>query len=140
MSKRALHPKCRPPRDACGPREGDIHVFALKDDGRWVFDDGTTPRVAFIGRVDGEVRVWVASCQCHKAVMLGKHMQCPRWKAFEHAREKLDIESISVQERPRKGGTLVPWPKTEPTRYLTNTPCDMWSGPCACGATHVEGR
>lgn len=36
--------------------------------------------------------------------------------------------------------TLVPWPKTEPTRYLTNTPCDMWTGPCACGATHTEGR
>lgn len=103
--KRALvvHPKCRPPRDAVGPREGDIYVFALHEDGRWVFDNGTTPRVAFIGRIGDEARVWVAACQCHKGPA---PMKCPRIKALTHAREKLDIEAINIVERPRKGGTL----------------------------------
>lgn len=108
MSKLAFHPKCRPPRDA----EGKINVLIevgkaplkLFDDGRWRLDDGK-PGVAFIGSLPKGLQnfVWVAPCQCHKTKTPG---DCPRWKALTHARERLDLESIDVQERPRKGGTL----------------------------------
>lgn len=38
-------------------------------------------------------------------------------------------------------GTLVSWPAWAPKQYNACTdPCDMWSGPCACGAWHREGR
>lgn len=95
-----FHPKCRPPRGAQGWVDAQLVVHGeplkLYDDNRWRQDDGK-PGVAFIGHLDGvENRVWVASCKCTDA-------KCPRWKALTHAREKLDIESISVHERPRKG-------------------------------------
>jgi len=33
------------------------------------------------------------------------------------------------------------WPANEPPRYNGKAePCDMWSGPCSCGAWHREGR
>lgn len=105
MSKFAFHPKCRPPRGACGPDDGGdfengvLHPkpFMLKDNGRWVRDDGKTPAVAFIGSLDSDNIVWVANCGCIGA--------CPRLKALEHARESLNLDSVSVVERPRKGGT-----------------------------------
>lgn len=36
--------------------------------------------------------------------------------------------------------SLVPWPSHVPRRYNAPVACDMWTGPCACGATHHEGR
>lgn len=36
---------------------------------------------------------------------------------------------------------FVPWPDDKPARYNACTdPCDMWDGPCACGAWHKDGR
>lgn len=36
---------------------------------------------------------------------------------------------------------FVAWPKDQPPRYNACTePCDMWTGPCACGAWHTEGK
>lgn len=102
------HPKCRPPRDAEGVIDTLLVVgrapLMLGIDGRWRLDDGS-PAVAFIGSLPGGNGnyVWVAACQCHKGPA---PMKCPRIKALTHAREKLDIESISIVERPRKGGTL----------------------------------
>lgn len=33
-----------------------------------------------------------------------------------------------------------PWPVNQPRKYNGRSePCDMWTGPCSCGATHVEG-
>jgi hypothetical protein len=33
------------------------------------------------------------------------------------------------------------WPANEPPRYNGQAePCDMWNGPCSCGAWHQEGR
>jgi hypothetical protein len=35
---------------------------------------------------------------------------------------------------------FVPWPKDMPPRYNACTdPCDMFTGPCACGAWHHNG-
>lgn len=100
------HPKCRPPDDAMGALnillEGAKLPLKLFDDGKWRRDDGK-PGVAFIGsRENGDNTnfAWVASCQCHKGP---EPMKCPRIRALTHAREKLDIESVSVQERPRRG-------------------------------------
>lgn len=33
------------------------------------------------------------------------------------------------------------WPKWAPQQYNACTDaCDMWDGPCACGAWHKEGK
>lgn len=38
-------------------------------------------------------------------------------------------------------GAMVPWPADQPYRYNgSGEPCDMWTGPCSCGATHTEGK
>lgn len=34
---------------------------------------------------------------------------------------------------------FVPWPEDQPARYNgSGEPCDMWIGPCSCGATHTR--
>lgn len=39
-----------------------------------------------------------------------------------------------------KSESFVAWPKDKPARYNgCNEPCDMWTGPCCCGATHKDG-
>lgn len=36
---------------------------------------------------------------------------------------------------------FVPWPDFAPKQHNACTdPCDMWTGPCACGAWHRDGR
>lgn len=33
------------------------------------------------------------------------------------------------------------WPSWAPKQYnACNEPCDMWTGACCCGATHLMGR
>lgn len=33
------------------------------------------------------------------------------------------------------------WPKDQPPRYNgSGEPCDMWTGPCLCGAMHRKGK
>jgi len=40
-----------------------------------------------------------------------------------------------------KSNDLISWPVNEPARYNACTdPCDMWTGPCACGAWHYNGK
>ncbi len=35
---------------------------------------------------------------------------------------------------------LVAWPSDKSRRYNgSGEPCDMWTGPCCCGATHKDG-
>jgi hypothetical protein len=128
MAKPKFHPKCRPSRNAlgvnpcirpyayalCGFEDGhaaDHHaeppiryrakLWRLDLRGKWRVDNGE-PGLAFIGacrmwrnRCESvDHIVWVASCKCTDA-------QCPRWKALEYAREKLGLESIRIDERPR---------------------------------------
>jgi hypothetical protein len=38
---------------------------------------------------------------------------------------------------PRNGYVL--WPKEFPVYNGCNEPCDMWTGPCVCGAFHRDG-
>ncbi len=36
---------------------------------------------------------------------------------------------------------LKPWPADEPVQYnASGEPCDMWNGPCSCGAWHKNGK
>ena len=87
-----FHPLCRPPRGANGWRGSKEDApLKLGANGKWRADDGK-PGLAFIGSLSGENLIWVSKCKCIDA-------KCPRWKAFEHAREELEIESISVHER-----------------------------------------
>lgn len=100
--KPKAHPLCRPPRGADGPIDILLvykpRPLQLTREGRWRYDNGE-PSLAFIGhtRVEGgrgfQNVAWVARCKCTDAT-------CPRFKALEHAREKLDIESLIVIERP----------------------------------------
>lgn len=93
------HPKCRPPRGANGVAEPiNAKTYAagrnpLRLGKRWGKDNGQ-PAVAFIGSINGENFIWVASCKCRDA-------KCPRLKALEYAREELGIEAVRVDERPR---------------------------------------
>lgn len=49
---------------------------------------------------------------------------------------------VAVVESVASSNGLIPFPTTEPPHYnACNEPCDMLSGPCACGAWHtVEER
>jgi hypothetical protein len=64
-----------------------------------------------------------------------------RVKELEIVVERL----IAAAKRPRTAReaadmTFVPWPTDKHVRYNgAGQPCDMWTGPCACGAFHVEG-
>ena len=40
---------------------------------------------------------------------------------------------------PASDNHFVDWPDDLLPRFITNTACDMWSGPCACGAWHKDG-
>ncbi len=36
---------------------------------------------------------------------------------------------------------FIPWPHDVDKRYNgSSSPCDMWTGPCSCGAWHTEGK
>lgn len=38
-------------------------------------------------------------------------------------------------------GSFAPWPANKPARYNgAAEPCDMWTGPCCCGAWHKDGK
>lgn len=41
----------------------------------------------------------------------------------------------------RRGGANVKWPADRAQQFnASNEPCDMWTGPCCCGAWHREGK
>ena len=51
----------------------------------------------------------------------------------ERAEAALHVES-------KKEGKLTGWPEGFEQSNACNDPCDMWDGPCACGAWHKDGR
>lgn len=101
MARLPAHPVCRPARDAVGARHklrSGLVLWRLGLDGRWRPDNGD-PGLAFIGRRlqlkgESEFVVWVAHCACKLPI------HCPVTKALEHARERLDIDAISIHRRP----------------------------------------
>lgn len=59
---------------------------------------------------------------------------------------KLSEEEYAVVKKrligyqPTKTG-FIPWPTQTPRQWNACTmPCDMWTGPCCCGAWHKEGK
>jgi hypothetical protein len=45
-----------------------------------------------------------------------------------------------IKEFEKTVKSMVKWPIDKPLRYYgSSEPCDMWTGPCSCGATHTEG-
>jgi len=69
---------------------------------------------------------------------------------YAQRRRSVDAEfSADLENRLREVGykpTLTTandwmgWPDDKPKRYNACTdPCDMWTGPCACGAWHKDG-
>jgi hypothetical protein len=68
------HPKCRPPRS-------HDKTLRLRDDGRWVHDNGDAG-LAFIRAADetgDAATIWVANCYCKT------YLDCPVSKAFARA-------------------------------------------------------
>lgn len=57
--------------------------------------------------------------------------------AWEKAKEIAESEIAKDGRR-----DIVGWPEGAPQQCNghLNVVCDMWSGPCACGAWHTEGR
>lgn len=101
-AKKQTHPLCRPPK-------GATEVLRLKENGRWIKDDGE-PGLAFVGlsgritnTVTNEITAenvdasaWVASCNCKV------HGECPASKALNKACDVYD------------GASLVRRPKVKP--------------------------
>lgn len=54
--------------------------------------------------------------------------------ALEKLRETFKEEAPAYT-----GQGAVVWPKDKPKQYNGGTLCDMWTGPCSCGAWHREG-
>jgi hypothetical protein len=57
------------------------------------------------------------------------------------------VENLTTTiRRPRtlsevSGRAFIAWPKAKPLKYNgSGEPCDMWTGPCCCGAWHEEGK
>lgn len=53
--------------------------------------------------------------------------------------------SSALERRRRLHGELkkmgfAPWGSRAPRYNGRSEPCDMWTGPCSCGATHIEGE
>lgn len=66
---------------------------------------------------------------------------------FEVDREMIDALGALIGPAPAQPTqylpsdvSLVPWPKHHPTRQNGGVVCDMWTGPCSCGAWHTEGQ
>ncbi len=62
--------------------------------------------------------------------------------------EEIDAANAAADKKEReldeygygRPPAFVAWPEDQPKRYNACTdPCDMWTGPCACGATHKDG-
>lgn len=72
-------------------------------------------------------------------------------RAYRENWERIFGEMCEIDEGGRVGSKSEPaftiendwqaWPEGEPLRYNACTePCDMWTGPCACGAFHRDGK
>lgn len=86
--------------------------------------------------------VWESWCQRHGLVFKGY-----RADDVEHhvvGEDESDEELArrrKEEEEAEPAGAFVAWPADQPERFNACTdPCDMWTGPCACGAWHKEGR
>lgn len=84
---RKPHPKCRPQRTAHG-----TVPLRLRDDGRWVRDNGDPGR-AFIGLAADAVdatgaTIWVANCNCTS------YLDCPVSKALAYAASRYDTATV----------------------------------------------
>lgn len=60
--------------------------------------------------------------------------------AFDGIERNVAAEKLSgvvLKEPPKEWRG---WPDDKPKRYNACTdPCDMWEGPCCCGAWHKDG-
>lgn len=54
--------------------------------------------------------------------------------------EKLIVKE-HVSDIPASKLGFIAWPANAPRQWNACTdPCDMWHGPCCCGATHIKGE
>lgn len=54
-----------------------------------------------------------------------------------HVESVVDAKLDRIAHARARG--FVGWPADQPPQYNgSGTPCDMWIGPCSCGATHLE--
>jgi len=84
---RKPHPKCRPARNSVG-----TVPLRLRDDGRWVRDNGD-PGLAFVGlaadATDADsATIWVANCACTV------YAKCPVAKALAYAADRFMSASV----------------------------------------------
>jgi hypothetical protein len=90
---RKAHAKCRPP-------QAHVKTLRLREDGRWVGDNGD-PGLAFIRSADEEgvmATIWVANCKCTR------YLDCPVSTAFARATAIgfSGASVIGVRASPRK--------------------------------------
>lgn len=52
-----------------------------------------------------------------------------------------ELRAIRDRLGPRDASRFEPWPEWAPRQHNACTDeCDMFNGPCACGAWHSDGR
>jgi len=86
-----MHPKCR-------PAPSHAPVLRLRDDGRWLRDNGD-PSVAFIGldpAPDGGAIIWVANCKCKV------YRDCPVSRALAFAANRYSSATVVRRRRSPK--------------------------------------
>jgi len=93
------HALCRPPRGAGKPDGVDYDQndpLRLGEDGRWRPDNGRPARAFIYKSGDGTHHVCVADCRC-------PYLQgCPLGTALDYGNDKLGIEALNVDRRPRR--------------------------------------
>jgi len=77
--------------------------------------------------------------------LLAREMRLVRAiESLDHHIAKTDNTAVDIARRmlfAYKATPLIAWPNDKPHRYNgSGTPCDMWTGPCSCGATHKDGK
>lgn len=61
------------------------------------------------------------------------HLTGPEWLI---AKALVDEQHPGAVEADK----IVPWPEGAPKKYNANRDaCDVWNGPCLCGAWHFDG-
>lgn len=110
--------------------DGNEHVRELGINADQTFDD------IFLAAHQNPDGKWPTLAQCGGDSSLWS--SAVRLLELEH--ELRPLCDPDFKDRDSDPG-FIPWPSDQPPRFNACTdPCDMWTGPCACGAWHKDGR
>ncbi len=132
---RSLADELEPTLEQAGPDDYDAMTDAIQIEARSLQDEDGMWRPELQLRALNETR--------HRAELAeqkAQRIERQQVKARERF-EELDAKARALRALPAAGRKLEPWPADAPPRYNgSGTPCDVWTGPCLCGAWHYDGK